>query len=694
MFADDNLSLFASIAGCATLVLGFGLVTIMNKNKNGKTSANSVEVEVVEEVVELDKSKFPGGYLTVYYGSQTGTAECFAQDIERDGEENGFKVNVVDLEEIVDDTCNELLKDQMKDDNGKSRAIFLMATYGEGEPTDNAAGFSTFLKDNTGVKLIGEAGSSADVCEEEKKGEDDIPVDAALFAGLDFAVFGLGNRQYEHFNAMGKLVDEGLEKGGANRLLKLGLGDDDNDLEGDFETWKDSKLWPALKKQYISSEDMKSSKSNTEKMPECPYTLEYLDGPANIDDIPINDVHLSSKHYFTAVDCPVTLKRELRNETDEGSTLHVEIDISNAGEGLKYQTADNLGILPINNDKVVEKIAQALNYDLSAYFRLHPAKGHESKYAALFPNPCTVKDCLSRYCDLTGPPRRSELKLFAAYAKDPTSKKALLRMASKEGKVEYKEKILEAKIGIVDIISKLCPSIEIPLEHFLSICPRLQPRYYTISSSSTVHPTTIHLTVSVLKKKRRDGSSFEGVCSNYLSVITDTAPIRVFTRDSTFRLPADTTKPIVMIGPGTGIAPMRALLQERAHQKNVLNLPVGENVLYFGCKNRDQDFIYSDELDASQKEGTLTKMHLAFSREQDKKVYVQQLLAKNSKETWDLVNDQGAYIYVCGGVKMGQDVSETLRKIIGEHGNRSTTDAKKYLEQMASAGRFVQELWA
>lgn len=149
-----------------------------------------------------------------------------------------------------------------------------------------------------------------------------------------------------------------------------------------------------------------------------------------------------------------------------------------------------------------------------------------------------------------------------------------------------------------------------------------------------------------------------------------------------------------MIGPGTGIAPMRALLQERAYQRKVKKFNVGNNILYFGCKKRDHDFIYYDELNQYEKDGILTKMYVAFSREQSKKVYVQHLLSKNAKETWDLIHHEGAYIYVCGGVKMGHDVLEVLRKIVAEYGNLSNIDAKNYLEDLTTAKRFVQELWA
>lgn len=679
---SDTLPFNIMVAtGAATVLFASALGFVMMKSKSKPSIETNVEEE---EDYELDKSKYPGGHITLYYGSQTGTAETFAKDIEREGEENGFKMEVIDLEDIEDDILASVLKEQKKDDRGKNRAIFVMATYGEGEPTDNAVSFMRFLKN----------GSTEDEMDdgEEKKGDDFLNQNTSLFLNLEYAVFGLGNRQYEHFNSTGKQVDSFLERGGALRIAKLGLGDDDNDLEGDFENWKDNILWPKLKKKYTPDCELESSTIGkaAPKLPDCHYAIEFLDGPVPKDDDTAENTQLSSKHYFTAKDASVSLKRELRDPADGGSTLHVEIDATE----LKYQTADNLAILPANDDTVVEKLAKALDYDLGAYFKLLPAKGFESKFVHLFPTPCTVHECLARYCDLIGPPRRSDLKKLAAYARDPTCQKALLRMSSKEGKAEYKEKVMEAKIGIVDIISNLCPSVSMPLEHFISVCPRLQPRYYTISSSSTVHPKSIHATVSVLSEKRDDGSTFKGVCSNYLSDIIKNGKMRVFVKDSTFRLPSDTSKPIIMVGPGTGIAPMRALLQERAHQQNVQKLDVGSNILYFGCKKRELDFIYADELNEFEKQGVLTKMYLAFSREQSEKIYVQHLIAKNATETWDLINNKGAYVYVCGGVKMGQDVSEALRQIVAKHKDCSTSDAKKYVDAMSSGGRFVQELWA
>ena len=697
---------------------------------------------------ELDPAQYPGGHLTIYYGSQTGTAESFAQQIAREGDEHGFKVHVVDLEDVAEDTAGASLDGNLEDAvkaalmdpakadaNGCSRAVFLMATYGEGEPTDNAAQFVAMLKEKAGISSnynfeaeleaaaktragVGSASSEADYGEEKKGefGDDDnaaangaaTSTDAAFFNGLSYAVFALGNRQYEHFCAMGKLTDAALGVTGADRLAEVGIGDDDNDLEGDFENWKDTVMWPTLKKRFVAEgaavEQKKKSKvggGGASELPDCPYEVEYLaDVPpaeAKADVVKSDEIHASTRHYFTAVDCPVRVSRELRTEQDPGSTVHMEIDISQAGDDLRYQTADNLGVLPVNDDDVVEAVAGALGYDLDAVFRLKPAPDHEHKHAALFPTPCTVRECLARYCDLTQAPRRSDLKLLASYATDPLDRSALLRMASKEGKAEYREKIVNAHIGVADIVARLCRSIEMPLEHFIAACPRLLPRYYTISSSSSMHPDSIHITVSVVKTERQDGSVHKGVCSHHLAGIVENGTVRVFCRDSSFRLPKDPSRPVIMIGPGTGIAPMRALLQERSHQRQKRRIGsknVGKNVLYFGCKTPHQDYIYEDELKDFEKEGTLNSLRVAFSRKTEKKVYVQHLLADDADETWKLVEKEKASVFVCGGTKMGADVSETLRSIVAEAGGMSADEAKAYLDKMSSEGRFVQELWS
>lgn len=624
--------------------------------------------------------KYPGGHLSIYFASQTGTAESLGKVLQREGAENGFFVHVIDLEDIeVDDLLDAA---RQHEETGTSRAVFCIATYGEGEPTDNSASFVMDLKTRACTEILKE---------EEKKESENEFVEQCL-EGLEYSVFGLGNRQYEHFNAMSKFFDSTLEKVGGKRVLPTGYGDDDNDLEGDFENWKDNVFWPNMKKLYLSDADLPALKGDQDELPETPYQVEYLDTSDVKPDMEPASINNASRPYFTSYDCPVSVVRELRTKQDPGSTVHMEIDISKA-DGLEYVTADNLGVLPLNASGIVESVAESLGYDLDATFSVKAARNKDWK-GAPFPSPVSVRECLTRYCDLSGALRRSDLKQLAPYAQDPTDKKALLRLSSKEGKAEYKEKVLDAQKGLADIL-KLCPSIEAPLEHFLMFCPRLIPRFYTISSSSSEHPKSVHITVSVSENTRKDGSVFKGVCSSYLAGLKPgKETVRVFNRDSTFRLPKDTSRPIVMIGPGTGVAPMRALLQERAFQRKTEKKTVGKSILYFGCKKRSMDFIYEKEMKAFQKDGTLNDLHLAFSRENKEKVYVQHLLAKNAKSTWQLLEKDGAYVYVCGGVKMGNDVSEALQTICEQEGSMSKDDAKSYMKNLAANGRYVQELWA
>jgi NADPH-ferrihemoprotein reductase len=698
--------------GCLTVLLATALAYVLMEGKKRRQEGEKMTIDdangehnIATIVTSIDPIVYPGGVITVYYATQTGTAESFARELEREGVDHGFYVHVVDIEDVLH--VSDLVKnrrtttnDNKNEQSMTSTAIFLSATYGEGEAPDNATNFVNQIKQITGIEDLHHLTTQQESIEPSLK-------------DLDFCVFGLGNKQYDHYNAMGKFLDTALEMLGASRITSLGLGNDDEDLEADFENWRENQLWPTLKKKYnvVPSSSMPSVlKKNT--LPDCPYEVIYHEQKdslmPNFDLLP-EQIHSSSRHYFTAFDCPVTLVRELRNKDDPGSTIHVEIDISLArhlgtspstanNSPLTYTTADNLAVLPVNESSVVEHVAKRLGYDLDAIFSVQASPNHEW-HGAPFPMPCTVRECLTRYCDLTSPPRRSDLKLLASYCvPDSVEQKALSRMASKEGRAEYKEKILDGYVGLVEILN-LCPTIHMPLEHFLSYVSPIQARYYTISSSNLVHPKSVHLTVSVTQHERKNGSIFKGLCSSHLADFKkkETAcrqTVRVFNRPSTFRLPKDSSRPIIMIGPGTGLAPMRALLQERWYQKTSLKMNVGANILYFGCKKESHDFIYKEELESFIQGGILDHLRVAFSREKAEKVYVQHLLKQHDDETWNYLEKEGAFLYICGGVKMGHDVCETLTEIISSKGKMSLDDGKAYLSRLSDQGRFVQELWA
>ena len=613
-----------------------------------------------EVLIEEDYISPTAEAMNVYFGSQTGTAESFAQIIAAEGHRHGFHLNVVDLQDF---NAEELL--------AKGKAIFLMATYGDGEPTDNAMEFSKWLDNESGE------------------------LNSDHLASLQFAVFGLGNKQYEHYNFMGKSTDKRLEKLGAQRIFQYGEGDDDANLEEDFEAWRE-KMWVSL----VLTFGGKGGMEGMEKVASVPFSVKMLTAEEAAKAKPTAETTAasSSKFYWHGHKTYVAVNRELRaNMPGVGSTRHIEIDLD--GSGVSYQTADNLAVLPLNDAAAAEKLCVHLGYDPDAIFTLE----YKGDTKPVFPTPCTVREAFLRFMDIMSVPRRSLLEQLTPYVVDEVERGLMHRMSSKDGRDEYHREVEDAGRSLAGLIMETFLSINIPLEHLLHIVPRLHPRYYTISSSSSVFPSSVHITVAVLEQEKTQGRVYRGICSSFLSklepnggALSDGAhkgpQCHVFVRESTFRLPSDTTVPIVMIGPGTGVAPMRALLQERAWQK-AQGSKVGHNVLYFGCRSRDQDYIYKDELETYKADGTLDTLRLAFSREGPSKVYVQHLLRQDAAEVWRLIRD-GAYVYVCGGTRMGTDVHTELTRITQDLGSMRVEESKEFIKSLHNTGRYVQELWS
>jgi NADPH-ferrihemoprotein reductase len=541
-------------------------------------------------------------------------------------------------------------------------AIFLMATYGEGEPTDNAVDFYKDISNS-----------------ESGLGDDAL-------GDLKYTVFGLGNRQYEHYNSMGKETFAKVGALGAKAVYEYGDGDDDDDLEADFEKWTGG-LWHALLTEFYPEglANLENSANDSPEMPKPAFTVSMCGKPAP-DAAALK--RTGKTDYFKTVPAKVVVNREIRQDTVGGSTRHMEIEIK--GTGLTYEMADNLAVMPENNPAIVEGMADRLGLTLDQYFELTSEKGG----AHPFPNPCTVRTALSRYLDLSAPPKKPLVKTLAVFAKEDGDRQKLMELGNSKDK--YDEHVGNSKLTLLELLAET-PSVQLPLEQLIEIVPRLQARYYTISSTPSAHPNRIHATVSIVNDVIKGTERrFLGVCTNHmgratpLGAHTDDKKAResrpldqgkksprvwphldVFVRPSTFKLPADPSVPVIMVGPGTGIAPMRAILQERKNQADA-GSTVGDTLLFFGCRRSDEDFIYEDELLGYTQDGTLTNLFTAFSREQSKKVYVQNKLAEEGERVWKLLSlSKPAYIYVCGGTSMGKDVLAAVEKIVQDNGGES-----------------------
>jgi NADPH-ferrihemoprotein reductase len=245
----------------------------------------------------------------------------------------------------------------------------------------------------------------------------------------------------------------------------------------------------------------------------------------------------------------------------------------------------------------------------------------------------------------------------------------------------------------VDVLEDV-PSLKIPFDHLLELLHRLQVRYYSISSSAKVYFTSVHVTASLVSFKTRLGRQGKGVATSWLQGLLIGAKVPIFLRASSFRLPPETKTPVIMVGPGTGLAPFRGFIQDRDFQLIVAKKSLGETVLFFGCQKRAQHFLYETELQSYVTAGSLSHLFVACSRDQAEKVYVQHHMRQNGKFVYDLLK-RGAHFYLCGdGKYMARDVHEALVDILVKEGEQTKQAAEDFLKQLSSKKRFQQDVWA
>eukprot|EP00744_Colponema_vietnamica_P005156 GILI01007579.1.p1 GENE.GILI01007579.1~~GILI01007579.1.p1 ORF type:complete len:640 (-),score=167.06 GILI01007579.1:308-2227(-) len=583
-----------------------------------------------------------GPTVLILFGSQTGTAEMFAKTLHREAGLLGVPSKLQDIEDFA--------PHQLEDE---AMVIFVLATYGEGEPTDSAKSFHDYLMDDS--RALG-----------------------SELTKVKFAVFALGDKQYKLFCQEGVEIDSRMKSLGAKRVYGLGQGDSGSNIEEEFDRWRKD-LWPAV----AHSLKLKLREESDEPY-NCELKLKYVEATAaSRDPFPKVASAVEPTQRLPVYGVVAENTELLRGAAvADRSVRHIVLDISDTL--ISYQAGDHLGVLPRNRPELVESYLTHLKIDSVEASKIITLQ--DKKFKNVFPARVSIRDVLTWYVDLAGVPKKSSLRAFAHCCSDPKEKADLLGalQVTPEGQAKYHDLVASCRntLGFIEHY----PSCVVPINLFLEVMPRMTPRYFSISSDQLAQPKQIFITVALVEG---------GVCTSMLAEAAVGTRIPIFVRKSTFHLPLrDKKRPIIMIGPGTGVAPLVGFLHRRRVWQEKNN-ELGEAMLFFGCRNQKDDYLYEEFINKAIGDKIITELHVAFSRDQPEKIYVQHMLQRQADSVWRLLDEGKANVYICGDAKyMAKDVDKVLLEIIQSKGGMSLDAAKQYITKLEKGDRFLKDVWS
>ncbi|PGV50978.1 NADPH--cytochrome reductase [Bacillus cereus] len=522
----------------------------------------------------------------------------------------------------------------------KGVVLIISASY-NGNPPDNAKKFVEWL---------------------EKASEHEVK-------GVHYAVFGCGDKSWATtYQKVPFFIDEQLAIKGAERLTERGEGDASDDFEEAYEEWREQ-LWNDVADHFKL--DIEGSETSAFTL-----SIKFVDSVAETN---------LAKMYPTFTTKTVK-NEELQQPCSSRSTRHLEISLPN---NVTYKEGDHLGVIPRNYPELVNRVLSRFQLNGSDYIRL---TGDNTKLVHLPLNHTVSINELLQFVELQEPVTRNQLRAMAAKTVCPPHKIELEALLEKR---VYKEQVLSRRLTMLELLERY-PACEMEFSNFIELLPALRPRYYSISSSPRVNDQKLSITVGVVEDNAWSGNGkYRGIASTYLAQLKEGDSITCFISNSQsgFELPKNPKTPIIMVGPGTGIAPFRGFLQARKSMK-INGESLGEAHLYFGCRSPKEDYLYQEELGQTQKEG-IVALHTAFSRMKDQpKIYVQHLIKQDAEKVINLLN-QGAHLYICGdGREMAPDVENTLIKSYADIYNVSEPEARAWLQQLEENLYYSKDVWA
>lgn len=513
---------------------------------------------------------------------------------------------------------------------GKEKHLLVVvSTWGEGDPPETASDFHAFVMSDAAPKL----------------------------KGLQFSVCALGDTSYADFCECGKQFDKRFEELGGTRVLDR--VDCDVDYEGPFQGWL-----KAVMPKMVEVSGLKDALAKAEASSAAAAPSVSVIGDASVAPAAAVEPY-GKKNPF-----PSQLKQRvlLNGRGSAKETYHLEFSLE--GSGMSYKPGDVLGMFPTNCEDVIEDLVRV------AGFRGDEIREDESGEVR------TILEILESDFDITTL-NANLMKKYQPMAKSKSLDEIL--------KPENKDKLSAYLHGreLRDLFADFPPADVLPLDQFLGILRKMPPRLYSIASSLKAHPDEVHLTVGVVRYETH-GISRKGVCSSYMAerlAVGDAAPIYLH-HNKNFFLPDDNDTRTIMVGPGTGIAPFRSFIEERAAIG-----AKGENWLFFGDQHFNSDFLYQLEWQDYMKKGVLARLDVAFSRDTDEKVYVQHRMNEQAKDLYAWL-EEGAYFYVCGDAsRMAKDVHEALISVYQTQGGLSREAAEDKVKQLQKDKRYQRDVY-
>ncbi|ORE04617.1 riboflavin synthase domain-like protein [Rhizopus microsporus var. microsporus] len=482
-----------------------------------------------------------------------------------------------------------------------------------------------------------------------------------ILSDIDCAVVGLGDSSYRNFNYPSKKLYKRLLQLGANMLLERCDCDDQHYLgiDGAFIPWT-VQFWSIVMDKYptskpILSEDLLSSDATIP-------VRQQQQQQQGIDMKVIQNTRITAPDHFQDV-------------------RHIEL----ASDQLAYQPGDIAVIMPQNLREEVDMFLGLMGWSEYADQMIRITPNEEAVLS--WPEQLKFRDLFIHHLDIFGVPRRSFFEMLAYFTKDENLKERLREFSSPEGQEDMWNYSLRPRRTITEVLFDFQP-LEIPLDYILDVFPQLKPRSFSIASSVRMHPGRMELCVAIVKYKTNLKRIRRGVMTKWLATLApgDIIPGVVIMKGTMSLPPADT--PLIAIGPGTGVAPMRSFIEER------VAIGTKQNVLFFGCRYHDKDFYYQDQWNTYQDKGQLV-LYTAFSRDQRGKVYVQDRILEQSSFLWDLINQQGAKVVISGSTgKMPDQVAYAFKQIFMKEGGLSAQESEAYFSLLVKRGQYQEECWS